>query len=266
MTMGTIGLIGAGRLAGALVAGWIAADADCAARIIATDRYEGVAEALASHHGIGVRATPAAVAAEADLVILLVKPQDIAGAAAEVATTLRGGAAVASAAAGVELATIRAAFAAETPVARFMPNIPVAVCSGVSAVCGDQAATHVLVPWLEAVGTVVEMEESMFDAATAISGSGPGMIAYLIEAFTEAGMAVGFSADDAGRLATMTFAGTGRYLVETGESATALRERVTSPGGTTAAGIATLDQLQVSGAIRAAAIAARDRGVELRGV
>ncbi len=58
MTMGTIGLIGAGRLAGALVAGWVAADADCAARIIATDRYEGVAEALASQHGIGVRATP----------------------------------------------------------------------------------------------------------------------------------------------------------------------------------------------------------------
>ncbi len=79
-------------------------------------------------------------------------------------------------------------------------------------------------------------------------------------------MAVGFSADDAGRLATMTFAGTGRYLVETGESATALRERVTSPGGTAAAGIAMLDQLQVSEAIRAAAIAARDRGVELRGV
>ena len=133
----TLGLIGAGRLASALVAGWVAADPSCAPRILATDRYEGVAEALATQHGIGVRATPAAVAAEADLVILLVKPQDVPGAAAEVATTLRTGACVASAAAGVELATIRAELADETNVARFMPNIPVAVGGGVSAVCGD---------------------------------------------------------------------------------------------------------------------------------
>ena len=130
----TLGLIGAGRLASALVAGWVAADPTCAPQILATDRYEGVAEALAVHYGIGVRATPAAVAAEADLVILLVKPQDVPGAAAEVATTLRAGACVASAAAGVELATIRAALADETTVARFMPNIPVAVGGGVSAV------------------------------------------------------------------------------------------------------------------------------------
>ena len=260
----TLGLIGAGRLASALVAGWVAADPACAPRILVTDRYEGVAEALAADYGIGVRATPAAIATEADLVILLVKPQDVPGAAAEVAMTLRAGASVASAAAGVELATIRAALADETNVARFMPNIPVAVGGGVSAVCGDPVAVAALTPWLKAVGTAVPIDESMFDAATAISGSGPGMLAYVIEAFVTAAMDVGFSADDANRLVVETFAGTGRYLVETGESATALRERVTSPGGTTAAGIAALEAAGLPDAVVAAARAARDRGTELR--
>jgi len=259
-----LGLIGAGRLASALVAGWVRADPACASRIIATDRVEGVAEAVAAGFGIGVRASPAAVAAEADLVLILVKPQDVPTAAAEVATTLRTGAAVASAAAGVELATIRAALHADTPAARFMPNIPVAVGGGVSAVCGDAAAVALLTPWLEAVGTAVAIAEPMFDAATAISGSGPGMLAFVVEAFAESARAVGFAPADADRLAVATFAGTGLYLAETGESATALRERVTSPGGTTAAGIAALERAGVREALTAAALAARDRGTELR--
>jgi len=260
----TIGLIGAGRLASALVTGWVAADPANAGRIVATDRVEGVAESLAQHHGIGVRSTPAEVAGEADLVILLVKPQDMSAAAAEVGTALRPGACVASAAAGVELATIRAALPAATPVARFMPNIPVAVRGGVSAVCGDAVATEALTPWLQTVGTAVAMDESMFDAATAISGSGPGMLAYVVETLIDAAKAVGFDEADAERLAVMTFEGTGRYLVETGESAAALRERVTSPGGTTAAGIAALEAGGLPAAMRAAATAARDRGTELR--
>ena len=264
MADGTLGLIGAGRLAGALVAGWVGADPACAARIVATDRMEGVAEALAERHGIGARATIAEVAAEADLVLLLVKPQDIAAAAAEVATGLRDGAAVASAAAGVELAGIRPHLAPGTPLARFMPNIPVAVGGGVSGVCGDADATARLTPWLEGVGTVVAVDESLFDAITAISGSGPGLLAYVVEALADAARAVGFADADAERLAVMTFAGTGRYLAETGESPTALRERVTSPGGTTAAGIAALEAGGLREALAAAAIAARDRGVELR--
>jgi pyrroline-5-carboxylate reductase len=104
----------------------------------------------------------------------------------------------------------------------------------------------------------------MFDAVTAISGSGPGMLAYVIETFVEAAKGVGFDEADATRLAVMTFAGTGQYLAETGESATALRERVTSPGGTTAAGIAALEAAGLPAAMKSAALAARDRGTELR--
>jgi pyrroline-5-carboxylate reductase len=260
MADGTLGLIGAGRLASALVAGWVGADPACAARILATDRVEGVAEAL----GTGVRATPAEVAAEADLVLLLVKPQDIAGAARDVGAALRAGAAVASAAAGIELATVRAELPAGTPVARFMPNIPFAVGGGVAGVCGDEAAVSRLASWLEGAGTVVAVDEALFDAVTAISGSGPGLLAYVVEALADAARAVGFDDADAERLAVMTFAGTGRYLAETGESATALRERVTSPGGTTAAGIAALEAAGLHEALTAAAIAARDRGIELR--
>ncbi|MFM8612573.1 MAG: pyrroline-5-carboxylate reductase [Actinomycetota bacterium] len=264
MSTGTLGLIGAGRLASALVQGWVAADPACAERIVATDRVEGVAEALAAAHGIRTAADLAAVAASADLVILLVKPQDIAAASAAIGPALGDGACVASAAAGVELAGIRAALGTGAPLARFMPNIPVAVGGGVSAVCGDPAAVERLVPWLEAVGSAVAMDESMFDAATAISGSGPGLYAYVIEQFEAAARALGFGPDEARRLAVDTFAGTGRYLAETGESPAALRERVTSPGGTTAAGLAQLEAHGLGAAVAAAAGAARDRGRELR--
>jgi pyrroline-5-carboxylate reductase len=264
MSTGTLGLIGAGRLASALVQGWVAADPACAQRITATDRVEGVAEALAAQHGIAVAADPAATAAASDLVILLVKPQDIAAAAAAIGPALRPGACVASAAAGVGLAGIRSALGAEAPLARFMPNIPVAVRGGVSAVTGDAAAVERLAPWLELVGTAVPMDEAMFDAATAISGSGPGLYAYVVEQFAAAAEALGFGPDDARRLAVDTFAGTGRYLAETGEAPAALRERVTSPGGTTAAGLAALEAHGLGAAVLAAATAARDRGRELR--
>jgi pyrroline-5-carboxylate reductase len=260
----TLALIGSGRLAGALVAGWTREDPGVASRIVATDRVAEAAESLAAEQGVGTRATIGEAVAEADLAILLVKPQDIAAAAAEVGASLRPGAAVASAAAGVELAAIRAALGVDAPLARFMPNIPVAVGGGVSAVCGDAAAVDALVPWLERVGTAVRMDEAMFDAATAISGSGPGLLAYVVERFVDAAVALGFDDEDARRLVVDTFAGTGRYLVETGESPTALRERVTSPGGTTAAGIAALEADGLGGIVERAAAAARDRGVELR--
>jgi pyrroline-5-carboxylate reductase len=90
------------------------------------------------------------------------------------------------------------------------------------------------------------------------------MLAYVIETFVDAAKAVGFDEADATRLAVMTFAGTGQYLAETGESPTALRERVTSPGGTTAAGIAALEAAGLPEAMKSAALAARDRGTELR--
>jgi len=233
MSTGTLGLIGAGRLASALVQGWVAAD-------------------------------PAAVARDAELVILLVKPQDIAAAAAAIGPALAPGACVASAAAGVELAQVRAALGVDAPTARFMPNIPVAVRGGVSAVTGDPAAVERLQPWLEGVGSAVPMEEGMFDAATAISGSGPGLYAYVVEQFEAAARALGFAPEQASRLAVDTFAGTGRYLAETGETPAALRERVTSPGGTTAAGLAELEGRGLAAAVLGAAEAARDRGRELR--
>jgi pyrroline-5-carboxylate reductase len=161
-------LIGAGRLASALVAGRVGADAAKAVRIIATDRMEGIAEAVAAQHGIGVRATPADVAAEADLVILLVKPQDIAAAAREVATTLRPGACVASAAAGVELATIRAELADGTPAARFMPNIPVAVGGGAVA----DRAVHLILGATELEEARVDLERGELAAREDDEGLG----------------------------------------------------------------------------------------------
>jgi pyrroline-5-carboxylate reductase len=258
-----IGLIGAGRLADALCAGWVADDAARGASIGATDRFPAQAEALASAHGIRAVATVAELATASDVLVIAVKPQDMDAALAEIAPVVAATTVVCSTAAGVPMKRLRAGLPATTAVARIMPNIPVAVGSGVVAVAGDAAALAALRPWLEPLGAVEEIDEELFDAVTAVTGSGPGLLARVIEAFADGARDVGFDATQAQRLAALTFAGTGDYLRATGTEARTLREQVTSPGGTTAAGLERLEEGAVA-AIRAAVVAARDRATELR--
>ncbi len=259
-----LGLIGAGRLADALCAGWAAQAPGLIPRIAVVDRIEEAGAGLAARHGVETVTDPAGLAGRSQLVLLLVKPHDIASALGGAGPTLSPGTPVCSAAAGVPLEAIRALLPAGTPVARIMPNIPAAVGAGVIALAGDAAATAAFRPWLEPLGTVVDIDEDLFDAVTAVTGSGPGLLAALVEALAEGARAVGFDDERARRLAMLTFAGTGRYLVETGTEAAVLREQVTSPGGTTAAGLARLAAGGAGDAVRAAVVAARDRATELR--
>lgn len=259
-----LGLIGAGRLADALCAGWAAHAPGLIERIAVVDRRPEAARDLAARRGVAIAADVTDLAASSDLILILVKPQDVATALAEARPALASHVSVCSAAAGVPLSTIRAALDPATPVARIMPNIPAAVGAGVIALAGDPPATATFRPWLEPLGTVVDVDEDLFDAVTAVTGSGPGLLAALVEALADGARDVGFDDAQARRLALLTFAGTGRYLVETGTEAEVLREQVTSPGGTTAAGLRRLTDDGVGDAVRGAVVAARDRAVELR--
>lgn len=259
-----LGLIGAGRLADALCAGWAAKAPQLIPRIGVVDRFPEAAEGLAGRRGVSVADGIAGLVATSDLVLLLVKPQDVAAALAEAAPALAARTPVCSAAAGVSMGSIRAGLGADALVARIMPNIPAAVGAGVIALAGDHAATTAFRPWLEPLGAVVDVDETLFDAITAVTGSGPGLLAAIVEALAEGARDVGFDDEQARRLAALTFAGTGRYLVETETDAATLREQVTSPGGTTAAGLERLAAGGTDAAVRAAIVAARDRAVELR--
>lgn len=258
-----IGLIGAGRLASAMCAGWVADDPGRSGAIGATDRYPEQSAALAAAYGVRAVERAADLAAASDVLLVAVKPQDMEIALTEIAPVIAPTTIVCSTAAGVPLGRLRAALPPQTPVARIMPNIPVAVGAGVVAVAGDEAAIVALRPWLDPLGAVVEIDEDLFDAVTAVTGSGPGLLARVIEALADGARDVGFDEDQARDLAVLTFAGTGDYLRATGTEAHTLREQVTSPGGTTAAGLERLEEGAVP-AIRAAIVAARDRATALR--
>lgn len=206
---------------------------------------------------------------EADVVVLVVKPQDLPGLLTEVGHLLRPGAVVISIAAGITTATIEAAVASGVAVVRAMPNTPARIDLGVTGISpGQSCPPHALLlarELMSSVGIVVDVPESLQDAVTAVSGSGPAYVFYLAEAMTAAGVELGLDEATAARMAAHTVLGAASLLVASDESAAELRRQVTSPGGTTAAAIGTLDQWSAADAVRAAITAARDRGRELSG-
>jgi pyrroline-5-carboxylate reductase len=196
--------------------------------------------------------------------LLAVKPADVAVAASSVVAA--GATRVLSIAAGVRLATIEAAVGPGVAVVRAMPNTPALVRLGASAIAGGSAAGDDDVAWAEsilsAVGTVERMSESDLDLFTGVAGSGPAYVFLVAEALTEAAVAEGMSRPVAERVIRQLLLGSATLLDREGDPAQ-LRERVTSPGGTTAAGLAVLADLDVRGAFAAAVRAATERSREL---
>jgi pyrroline-5-carboxylate reductase len=260
-------LIGGGRmgealLAGLLADGWIRAD-----EVAVVEPIEARRDELTDRYpGLTVAETPAG----AEGVIVAVKP----GQVPEVARSLHalGAAAVGrvlSIAAGVTLATIEAELGGGVPVVRAMPNTPALVGAGASAIAGGTHAGPDDLAWAEevlgAVGIVVRVAESQLDAVTGLSGSGPAYVFLVAEALVDAGVLVGLPRDVATDLAVQTLLGSARLLAETDDDAATLRAAVTSPGGTTAAGLRALEDRATRAAIVAAVVAARDRSAELAG-
>jgi pyrroline-5-carboxylate reductase len=261
-----VAMIGGGRMASALAEGFCRAGLLGAESITVYDPAPAAREALAaSLPGVRFATTPAEAAATADIVWLAVKPQQAADACAGIAAVMPGRTLV-SILAG--LSTTALASLAGTPrVIRVMPNTPCLVGRGVSVVCRTPevpaAVASRVTELLAAVGHVHETDESLMDAVTGLSGSGPGFVALVAEALASGGEQAGLPRPLALALAVQTLEGTGTLLARTGEEPAVIRDRVSSPGGTTLAGLAVLTERGVPEAIAAAVAAAAARATVL---
>ncbi len=264
-TLPTLAVLGAGVmgetvLSGLLRAGWTAD------RIVATDRRPDRQHELTERYGITMLDNVPA-ASWAATVVVVVKPQDMTDLLAEISDALTPTSLVVSLAAGVDLATIEASLPAGIAVVRVMANTPAQVDEGMAVISGGTHATedHLqrVTEILSATGRVVTLPERYLDAVTALSGSGPAYLFFVVEAMIEAGVHLGLPRDTATELVVQTMLGSAKLLRETGEHPTVLRERVTSPGGTTAAAVRQLEDHKVRAAFLGAIEAARDRSRDL---
>jgi pyrroline-5-carboxylate reductase len=248
--------MGEALLAGLLRAGWAEPGELCVVEAVGGRRRE-----LAALHP-GVRVEDRAV--PSDGVVLAVKPADVAPACAAVAEA--GLVRALSIAAGVPLGVLEGHLG-DVPVVRAMPNTPALVGAGAAAIAPGTSAGEDDLAWAEsilgAVGEVVRVPEPLLDAVTGLSGSGPAYIFLVAEALVEAGVLAGLPRDVSTRLTTATLLGASRLLAETGESAESLRAQVTSPGGTTAAGLRVLEERAVRSAFLEAVAAASRRSTDL---
>jgi len=254
------GVMGETLISGLLRAGWAAQE------VVVSERRPERAAELAERYKVRTT-TNTEAASSSDTVVLVVKPQDIAGLLAEIAGAVRPDALVVCIAAGITTAFVEERLADGTAVVRVMPNTPALVDQGMAAI---SAGSHFSAPHLAraeallaATGKVVEVPEYHQDAVTAISGSGPAYIFYVVEAMIEAGVLLGLPRTTSTELVVQTLYGAATMLRETGEHPTVLRERVTSPGGTTAAAVRQLEDHKVRAAFIGAMEAARDRSREL---
>ncbi|WP_019200962.1 pyrroline-5-carboxylate reductase [Tsukamurella sp. 1534] len=261
-----IALIGGGRIGEALLGGLVAAGREPASLTVA-EPHEGRGGELADRYGARVVTTVGEAVDGADLVVIAVKPDVVGAILPEIASALRPGAVVASVAAGVPTTTYEAALPDGTPVVRVMPNTAMLVgrsMSGISAGRDAAEADVALVRGvMEAVGQALVVPEAKLDALTALSGSGPAYVFLVAEAMIDAGVDLGLTRDQASTLATHTIAGAGALMVETSTSPTELRAAVTSPGGTTAAAIRTLEKNGLRPAFYDATRACAERSAEL---
>jgi pyrroline-5-carboxylate reductase len=261
----TIAILGAGVMGETLLSGLLRAGRRADDVVITERRPERAAE-LAGKYGVKVLGN-AEAAGRADTVVLVVKPQDITTLAAEIRDALRPGALVVSIAAGISTAFLEEKLPSGAAVVRVMPNTPALVDQGMAAIspgshCDDAhlARAEAL---LSATGKVVRVPEYHQDAVTAISGSGPAYIFYVVEAMIEAGVLLGLPRDTSTELVVQTLYGAATMLKETGTHPTVLREQVSSPAGTTMAALRQLDDHKVRAAFLTAMEAARDRSREL---
>ncbi len=265
--MARIAILGGGVMGETLLTTLVAAGQDPASITVAEESSER-AEALRTTHGVNVTNSRAAVTG-ADLVLIVVKPQDVPDLLADIADALEPGAILASFAAGVRTESIESAVAPGTPVVRIMPNTPAVVGEGMFGASPGAAcsAAHValLGQLLAAGGKFAVVEEKLQDALTAVSGSGPAYVFYLAEAMVAGGVEAGLDAATARELTTQTIVGAAKLLSESDDEAAELRRRVTSPNGTTAAAIAVFDQRDVKAAIAEGVVAAARRSAELSG-
>jgi len=255
----TVGFVGAGNMGEALIKGLVVANVVPAKSIYSADvRGERLTE-LAKQFGIQAAADNADLVSRCDVVILAVKPQIMEPVLREIAPAVTRQKLLISIAAGVSTAKIRAMLNRDARLIRVMPNTPALVLEGVTAIAkgqhlepGDLDTAREI---FEAVGRVVILDEDLMDAVTGLSGSGPAYVAVVIESLADGGVRMGLDRITAMTLATQTVLGAAKLLLETGLHPGALKDMVSSPGGTSIAGVAALEE----GGIRTTFIKAVER-------
>ncbi len=257
-------VVGGGRMGEALVGGLLAGGWDIAELCVVEKLAERRRLLVERLPGLRVESAPP----DAEGVVLAVKPIDVVASCQAVADA--GCARVLSIAAGVTLATLEEALGAQSnrlPVIRAMPNTPALVGAGAAAIAGGSWAEDADMSWAEgilaSVGTVVRVPEAQLDAVTGLSGSGPAYVFLVAEALIDAGVLVGLPHEVSHGLAVQTLLGAARLLGESGETPSALRGAVTSPGGTTAAGLRALEARGLRSALVEAVVAATERSRQL---
>ena len=268
MTQPTIAFIGAGHVAGSLIRGLVADGYD-AGQIIAADPNAAQLAALRSQTGVRTAGDNAAAVASAEVVVLAVKPQILQTVARQIAGAVQGHRPlVISIVAGIRERTLQGWLGGGLPLVRTMPNTPAMIGAGATVlhatpeVTPEQQDTAESI--LRAVGLTRWVEdEDLMDAVTALSGSGPAYFFLVMEAMEQAALELGLPGETARLLTLQTALGAARMAMESHDDPATLRQRVTSPGGTTERALAVFEERGLRSAFAAALMAARDRSVEL---
>jgi pyrroline-5-carboxylate reductase len=260
------GFIGAGKMATALIRGMIRVGVP-AESISASDVHPEARATLACETAVVTRETNCDVVGQSDVVILAVKPQVMAAVLSEIGPMLSPDQLIISIAAGIGLATLEQGLGVGRRVARVMPNTPALVGAGASAYClGSHARPEdgaTVQAFTEAAGIAYAVPETLMDAVTGLSGSGPAFVYAMIEALSDGGVNVGLPRDIATGLAAQTVLGAARMVLETGMHTGVLKDQVTSPGGTTIAGLHALERGSLRATLMNAVEAATRRSAEL---
>lgn len=261
----TTGILGAGVMGETLLSGLVRAGRRVDHLLVGEKRGERARE-LEERYGVAVVSNVEA-ARKADTLAIVVKPQDMGELLAEIAGELRPGQLLVSLAAGITTSFIESLVPAGVAVVRVMPNTPALVDEGMAAISPgshcDESHLAEAESLMASVGRVLRIPERQQDAVTAISGSGPAYLFFVIESMIEGGVHLGLPRATATELVVQTVVGSAKMIRETGEHPVVLREQVTSPGGTTAAALRELEVHKVRAAFLAAIEAARDRSREL---
>jgi pyrroline-5-carboxylate reductase len=262
-----IGFLGAGKMATALAKGFVRAELVVPREIIASDPHDAARKNFMNELGAKAVASNVEVAKFANVLILATKPDQVAAALAEISGAFTKNHLLISIAAGVTLAKLENNLTAGARVIRVMPNTPALVGEGASAFALGKSATtadgEIAKKLLSAVGVAFQVKESLLDAVTGLSGSGPAYVYQFIEALSDGGVAAGLPHDIATKLAAQTVLGGAKMVLETGQHPGALKDQVTSPGGTTIEGLHELEKGKFSATIMSAVRVATEKSKKL---
>jgi len=263
----TIGFLGAGKMATALAKGFLHAGLVTPKQLIASDVIEAAGSSFAKETGAKTTNSNADVAKFAEVLILAVKPDQVPGALADIRDHITERHLLISIAAGVTLARLEAGLGTDARLIRVMPNTPALVGASATGFALGKSATladaELAKKLFSAVGVAFQVKESLLDAVTGLSGSGPAYVYLFIESLSDGGVAAGLPRDIATKLAAQTVLGAARMVLETGQHPGALKDMVTSPGGTTIEGLHELEKGKLRGTVMSAVRAATEKSKKL---